>query len=274
MDLLQLFLRYGLDYHYLHLNDAIDACGPITDKRVFEIGGCLPREIVIGHFHAASWIGIDLPDYWRESGDLNPSSNVKVTRKPLNEAKWPEAEDHYCLQGDVVNLPPSFDGQFDLVFSTSAFEHISDIAAAMSAAARILKPGGRFFAIAFCLWLSSKGHHLPPLYHQGKPFPLEDGILLPWMHLYMTPEEMQERLLRQLPVEVVDQIIHHVYLSSHINRALPEEYEFAFMKADFKGRTVRRIYETPPSCEIQEMLERNYGERRFDQFGVCLIGEK
>jgi SAM-dependent methyltransferase len=197
-----------------------------------------------------------------------------MERKPLRGSTWQEETDHLCLLGDVTRLPASFGGRFDLVFSTSAFEHICDLPAAMSVAARALKSGGHFFAVAMRLWLSSTGHHLPPVYHDGKRVDVGSDILLPWMHLYLTPEEMEERLAGRLPNDVVQQIVHHIYLSAHINRAMPEEYERAFMAADFSGRTIHRIYEAPTPPDIQERLEGLFGPGRFDQWGVRIIGEK
>lgn len=45
----KLFDKYKLSYHFHHLEKAIELCGDIKGKSCFEIGGCLPEEIVIGH---------------------------------------------------------------------------------------------------------------------------------------------------------------------------------------------------------------------------------
>ncbi|MBF0168065.1 MAG: methyltransferase domain-containing protein [Alphaproteobacteria bacterium] len=269
-----LFRGFGLDYHYLHFMEAIASCGSIEGKRVFEIGGCLPREIVIDHYKAAKWIGIDLPEYWKESGDQNPSARVQNNRMPLRDYSSIAEIDHLCLEGDVSRLPPSFNAQFDFVFSTSALEHVSDIRGTLSSAARILKSGGKFYAVAMQLWLSSTGHHLPTILKDGKPFELEAPLIPPWAHLYLSPEELQENLSTRLPGDVVQQIIYFTYLSPHINRAMPDDYERAFMAADFSGRCAVRIYEAPAPQDIQAKLETRYGTRRFDQWGIRLIGEK
>lgn len=269
-----LFRSFGLDYHCLHLKEAIARCGSFEGKRVFEIGGCLPREIVIDHYKAAQWIGIDLPDYWKESGDPNPSARVRVKRMPLRDFSTIAEIDHLCLEGDIARLPPSYDSQFDFVFSTSALEHVSDIRRTLSSAARILRSGGKFFAVAMRLWLSSTGHHLPTILKDGKPFELEEPPIPPWAHLYMSPEELQESLSSRLPDDVVQQMIYFTFLSPQINRAMPEDYERAFMAAGFSGRSVVRIYEAPTPQDIQANLETRYGARRFDQWGIQLVGEK
>ncbi|TAN53294.1 MAG: class I SAM-dependent methyltransferase, partial [Rhodospirillales bacterium] len=188
-DLPALFKDFGLDYHFEHLSLAIEMFGPLKGKRVLEIGGCLPREIVIDRLEAGEWIGTDLPGYWDESGDDNPSRRIGMNRKPLQGFN-PGAVDHVCLEGDVLELDSSLDGRFDLVFSVSAFEHIADIPATLSVASRALKEGGGLFATALPIWPSEKGHHLPPISDGGKEVSFSMLQVPPWPHLTLRPNEL------------------------------------------------------------------------------------
>ncbi|MBF0166565.1 MAG: methyltransferase domain-containing protein [Alphaproteobacteria bacterium] len=269
MTLIEKFQAFGLSYHYDHLTTAISHCGPLTGKRVFEIGGCLPREIVCDELGASMWLGIDHSDYWEISGDDNPSNRIGVPRAPLDGFYFGDAE-HICLDGDILNLPASFMQAFDFVFSTSALEHVADLKGTLQIAANLLKRGGSFFAVAMPIWPSSRGHHLPPITCDNESFSFLNPPFPDWAHLTMDAEEMIEELSRWLPHETARQIAYMCYESPHINRAFVEDYEEAFLLAPFSERNLIRVPDRPIAGDIREKIISRHGEHRLDQYGICL----
>jgi len=55
---------------------------------------------------------------------------------------------------------PARDGEFDFVYSWSAFEHIADPIAVLEEVRRILRPAGHFFLQLWPFYFSAKGSHL------------------------------------------------------------------------------------------------------------------
>lgn len=273
MDLEQTFRSFGLSYHYDHLTTAIKHFGPLEDKRVFEIGGCLPREIVCERLGARSWIGLDKSDYWTESGDDNPSRLSQATSIPLAGFSLEDA-DYACLEGDVLDLPPTFMGQFDLVFSTSAFEHVSDIRRTVQTASRLLKSGGGLFAVAMPIWPSSRGHHLPPIPYQDEVFSFTNPPIPDWAHLYMEPAEMAANLSLWLPGEVVDRIVYMCFDSPHINRAFVEDYEDSLSSASFSERHIISVPDRSVPGDIRARIEARQGKCQLEQYGICLVARR
>ena len=76
-------------------------------------------------------------------------------------------------------------GLFDIVYSWSVFEHVSQelLVEALASIWAILKPGGLFFLQISPLYYSANGSHLGP------------WISEPWAHLFMQQDMLHERLI-------------------------------------------------------------------------------
>lgn len=106
---------------------------------------------------------------------------------------------------------------FDAIYSISTFEHINNIEKALSEIKRVLKPGGKFYAIAEAIWTSVIGHH----FIVAKTNWLMEHLSLipPWGHLYMSEHELRGHLVSQNISEVLlESIIERIYYSNVINR--------------------------------------------------------
>jgi hypothetical protein len=70
--------KYNLSYHVNYLRECDNQCG-LKGKRVIEIGGSLPKELVVGCFGVKQWIAIEDIGYWNEltetGGGTQPELN-------------------------------------------------------------------------------------------------------------------------------------------------------------------------------------------------------
>ena len=69
---------------------------------------------------------------------------------------------------------PAVDGEFDFVYSWSAFEHIADPPPVLREIRRILRPDGCFFLTLWPFYFSAKGSHLWQRFDQDFHHLLED----------------------------------------------------------------------------------------------------
>ena len=91
--------------------------------------------------------------------------------------------------GDICKTTPYPDNYFDIVFSASVLEHITDIPAAFNEMRRIVKPNGTLvhgYNPFFCL---NGGHKLGTL----------DS---PWSHLRLSSEDLERYIQKLRPLEI------------------------------------------------------------------------
>src|SRR5688572_31384466 len=60
--------RYGLTYHVPYAAQAEELIG-LAGQRVLEVGGSLPKELVLEELHVEQWIGLHNMAYWDELTD-------------------------------------------------------------------------------------------------------------------------------------------------------------------------------------------------------------
>lgn len=97
-----------------------------------------------------------LPDEW-DLWNLDPSD---VARDASSRSSWywtPDSDQLY-----------SSDAQFDVVTSSNAFAHFTDIAGALDGVARILKPGGDFWIEVHDLYATLRTGQWDTVYHEHK----------------------------------------------------------------------------------------------------------
>jgi SAM-dependent methyltransferase len=125
----------------------LDRAGVRTLGRVLDDGCGGGGMCVSFGEEAATVVGIDLADHFREAGTRLATergvANVTFTR------------------ADGTALPFR-DGSFDLVLSHAVIEHVADPAAYLREARRVLNAGGRVF-LQTAPYLSPSGVHLPRL---------------------------------------------------------------------------------------------------------------
>lgn len=260
-----------LSYHLQHLEAAVQLLGGLEGCRVLEIGGSLPDSVTLNRFGARQWLCVDLPDYWHEV-DGNSDDGTRPYNGPVQHAV---SDRPWSLWGgSVLDLPALFDGYFDVAFSTSAFEHIADVPGALGTVQRALKPEGRFFLAAMAIWPSPFGHHLPPIAWNGIEFNYSNPPFPPWSHLLMERQDMADFLKLNLPGDIAERILYYVYDSPHINRLFVEDYDKALKQNCFSESRLGHVPGEEPPAGIREQLVQRWGERRYNDVGVIMMGRK
>ncbi len=108
-------------------------------RRVLDIGcgtGYLLRSLAVRYPEAIELVGVD-----------PAPSMIEVARRSSGDERL------WFAGGVAEHLPPG-DGRFDLVVSTTSFDHWSDQRAGLGECARVLAPGGRLVLVdQFSVWL-------------------------------------------------------------------------------------------------------------------------
>jgi methylation protein EvaC len=103
-----------------------------------------------------------LPESWHLV-NVDPSD---VARKAAVGARWRHADekmgsDSFCYDGPLEEI-------FDVVTSSNAFAHFSDIAGALDGVARVLRPGGEFWIEVHDLDATLHSGQWDTIYHEHK----------------------------------------------------------------------------------------------------------
>lgn len=172
----------------------------LNGKDVLEIGGCIP-ESLISRVEAGRWWACD-PRIPASRGDLLISLGGYAESIPL-ESK-----------------------SIDAIFSCNAMQHVQSVPAVFGEAARLLKPGGVFYANFGPVWSAPDGAHLENVAFDGKVLNFWDGPLFPaWSHLLADDQEEFADLLRQrYPRDFARTLSEFVFGSHWINRTFADEY--------------------------------------------------
>jgi SAM-dependent methyltransferase len=164
----------------------------LAGREVLEIGGSVPAEAV-RRFGVGRWTAFDL-------------ETIPV-----------EEHDYRVLVGDATCLPVP-EASVDLVFSICAFEHFQDVAAVLTEAHRVLRPGGCLFAQFSPIWSSSLGHHVW-LKEQGRTiFTFNDLALPPWAHLLLDEHEIAAFLNLTRGQVIARRTCDFIWRTNNINR--------------------------------------------------------
>jgi len=187
-------------------------CGGIRGKRVLEVGsdgeGLLIQEIE-SRFGSTEVIGVN-PAF--------PPASFTATCR---------------LEGVDVRRAPYPDDSFDLIVSSSAFEHIQEFDRALLEMHRILRPSGHLYSQFGPIWSTSYGHHLW-VSHEGRLFNYWNTILPPYCHLLMTPDSVAEHCRRTLDPGTADVISNYVFSSPEQNRLFYADYVASFRGSPFE----------------------------------------
>lgn len=256
-------------HHLAEFKSRIDLSG----KSVLEIGGCLPRAIALETTGAASWIGTDLPEYWKESQDHNPSQNYGATTFPIEMMGAFRSSDYALALGDILDIPEGIE-PFDAAFSTCAFEHMQGLSARLSKLKSALKPGGLLLAVAMPIWSSPHGSHMLPIQDEdGSVWNPEQFKLPDWHQLLLNEREMSDCLLAQgIPDAVVKRAVYWVHRSPHLNRLCAGDYDDLVKCSGFSKHTLYFSDAIPWADKVMmETLNALYpGKGPFDRAGVML----
>jgi SAM-dependent methyltransferase len=230
----------------------VAALGVLDGARVLELGSD-PRMEVLRALHrrgARACVGV------------NNAERVWTGR----DARTIEEGPLSLHDADAAALPFE-NGSFDVVFSVAVLEHVSDLAATLSEARRVLRAGGTFYAAFGPIWSSRRGHHLlveedgKIVAHHGTPAlnPLPD-----FSHLLLDPHEIRRGLNLRIRPELADAVADFVAHSTYVNRLFHHEYLTAFRASSMELVSLRPERD-PVEPDLLRLLALRWPlERDFD----------
>ena len=246
------------EYHITVL-DLLRASAETMGRSVLEVGGNnYPAEILLGDLGASRWVSVN-----RDIFALTPGESAI----PLSQA-----ETHFpftgrlIFQGCAEDLPALFDGQFDVVFSVAAFEHVLQLPRVLRRICAALRPGGKFFSHFAPIWSARLGHHLW-LDDQRFNFTVPD-ILPDYCHLLMSPPELHDWCVGRYGEEKTCQIVHQIFHSIHVNRLWYRDYLAYMTKSPFASWSARPAWNDAVSEENAARLAKRFPGVETSDFGV------
>lgn len=195
----------------------------LVGAEVAEIGGSMPEDVLAEH-GVARWTCVD-PHRPAQAGVVREVRTAPAEQMPLA------------------------DESVDAVFSSNALQFV-DVERVLAEVARVLRPGGLFYAHFGPIWSGVDGHQLEYVRYDDRDLGFwRDTLLPPWAHLAYARDELAELLRSGLPADLVELLVHHVHDSDTINRLFFEDYVAAAL-----GSGLQWVQVTA-SCEIDYEIE-------------------
>lgn len=236
--------------------------GGFENKRVLDVGSDVAGttvDVISRRFSPREVVGLNL-----DVSDFHIASHARLERGDIRHTPYP-------------------DGYFDVIVSSSAFEHISGFADAIAEMHRILAPGGFLFSHFGPIWSTSYGHHLW-VTHGGRLYNYWNVILPPYCHLLLAREEIEALLLdRGYGAELSAVMADFVTASPQQNQLFYEDYERIVGESDFdvlvfKGYDhpeLAPVYNAAVTPALLDRLRaRHPGRRQFSYDGITLLMRK
>jgi len=273
--------KHRLSYHF-GLLDSVGSRLGFEGKRVLEIGGALPSELVLGHLGASQWIAVDHfgnysvaehrgHAFYRDDRLADRAPRSGQTIQAAADAVIP-SDAWARIDGDAADLGGAFDGSIDLIVSIAAFEHILDLPATLRMIRRVLRPGGIAALSVGPIWSGSRGHHVyesyfPDFADKTKAFVSQ---LQPWEHLLRNRAGMYQVCRARFGATFAELVCYCIYESPHLNRLFAEEYMQLF---EVCGFGVEHIAPWPAKDRslLKQVMQRHPGHRYFEIDGFDIF---
>jgi Methyltransferase domain len=104
-------------------------------------------------------------EFWKNSGLINSDRDIQLTVLNLNSIEVePEYQNIKTVVGDARNMEEFEDGEFDVVFSNSAIEHVGDYRDQQQMSQEIRRVSHRYFIQTPNLYFPIEPHFVFPLF--------------------------------------------------------------------------------------------------------------
>jgi ubiquinone/menaquinone biosynthesis C-methylase UbiE len=144
------------DHYDVAVQEIVDFCEPcglrLSDLKIADIG-CGDGIMALGLCHRvrpARLVGFDI---------VPTNVETLLARSEAESVSAVLPSELEFLHSGATSIPAP-DGEFDMAYSWSAFEHVADPVAVLKEIRRILRPGGHFFLQLWPFYHSAKGSHL------------------------------------------------------------------------------------------------------------------
>jgi ubiquinone/menaquinone biosynthesis C-methylase UbiE len=193
--------------------DTLDAwCGGFIGKKILDVGcdhsGLLIQQLS-RFYNTADAVGLNLL-----VDEKIFSNNCRLVKGDIRKTVFP-------------------DEYFDIIVSSSAFEHIHNLENAIQEMYRLLKPGGYLYSHFGPIWSTSYGHHMW-ITIRNQTYNYWNVILPPYAHLLMSHNEIVQYLEGEYGSELSNIISNYVLYSDDQNQLFFEDYESIIRDSPFE----------------------------------------
>lgn len=271
----RLTAEHGMFPYHFEALDGFLRSVDVRGKSVIEFGGSnLPRELLFETLGVKRWVSIDVIGDVHYAKQQQTKHYGRETVLPLRQASLADLErDSYLIyDGMAEDAPAHLEGQFDAVFSVTAFEHVLKFDAVLRRAHAMLKAGGTLFAYYGPIWSGSRGHHIwvSPSCNFNNLGPVPE-----FAHLLYRPAKLANFLRGKLPLDEITTLIFQMYRSERISRMFYEDYEEFAWASPFSKMSITPYFVRPVEASVQNHLELLYpGRKRFDAYGQVMVARK
>ncbi len=231
----------------------IDVClekNLFEGKKVLEIGGCIPYEVVKS-LNVESWTCID-PAYLH---DIICSDDYKLIKASVLD------------YGD--------DEQFDFIMATNSFEHVLGLDKGIENSYRILKKGGYLSALLGPIWSCYKGNHVDYIDENNQKINFNNILLPDWAHLIYTKEEVKSILSENYTANTAEYISDWIFHTNFLNRLFYDDYKKIIESSTFNIVEFRDWHTSKfPSDKVQNFLETKYNKKNFSTVSIKMLLQK
>ena len=231
----------------------------VTGKEILEVGGYFPKDIALEH-GIKKWVSVD-PQIADEVYEMQ----------------------YVAFKGEILNFA-SKEESFDIIFSSNAFQYISNFKQTMAYLYRLLKSDGKLFAHFGPIWSSPDGNNFENLVlRNGQVINFwENNILPKWYHLLYSECELRKIIGKSFSPDDTNIIVNFLFHSTYINRLFFNDYLEIFRSTGFKIILIKAAdlldYELNPPIEsslsddeIKLQLIKMYGKDNYDCRDIMVL---
>jgi len=211
----------------------------IRGKDILELGGAMPRKLVLDFCQANSWTCVQSEEYGKyRSDNQQPSQSDSSAGYRFY---FTQAEE-FCEEHKQ---------KYDAVFSIAAFEHFLHLPKVFRLLPNLLKPEGVLFSIFAPIWSGPYGQHfthiLPERFKaSNSEFTGTQQLFdTPWDHLLLSPSQYLIRYTEKFDREFAELLTYETYQSPQINRFILNDYKQVALAANFKSKFLAPQFTMP-----------------------------
>ena len=232
-----------------HLNVCIEQ-NLFKGKKVLEVGGRTPFNVT-KNLEVESWICVD----------------------PIIKEDYTFDNTYKHYKASILDFDK--ENEFDLIFSTNAFEHINGLKTAVDNMYKLLKVGGKLSALMGPIWSCYKGHHIVYKKGNGELINFNNIKLDDWAHLIYSEEEMKQKLAENYNEDDIKYILNYIYHRDYLTRMFYDEYKKIIEESSFNILEFRDWHTSKyPSPNLQKLLENKYNNKNFSTVSIKMLLEK
>lgn len=233
--------RFGLSYQV----DALDRCDEwigLAGRRVLEVGGALPAELVVDYYKVRSWVSVD-----DRSGYARLTGVTATDHPTMTPNLVPPEEGWFAYDGRCNDLPRGFERRFDVAFCIATLEHVAGVPRFLDRLSAALIPGGAAMLLVGPVWSGWRGYHVYPDYFHPDEEKTRDLLsrLLPWQHLLMPRLDFHKWLKRLYGGAFADRCWESIFESPRLNRLFYDDFLGAFADSHLSIRRLQRANSHP-----------------------------